>query len=98
MGGNSTKQAVKHNKHIVIVGGSFAGFTVAMALWNNFRVTIIDKKEYFENTTLLPRCMIDENLFTEKLYYSFNESRKRHNNAFDFIQGELTTVNRNNTI
>ena len=96
MGGQATK--AKLNKHVVIVGGSYAGFNLAIELYDILNVTIIDKRPFFENTTLLPRCMVDENLYTEKLVFNFDEAQKMHHNKFNFIQGSLTTVNRGNSI
>jgi hypothetical protein len=39
--GTSTKKKFA-NKHVVIVGLSYAGFTIAEMLWDHFEVTIID--------------------------------------------------------
>jgi hypothetical protein len=32
----------KYNKHVVIVGFSYAGFSVAELIWDHVKVTLID--------------------------------------------------------
>ena len=64
MGGSSSK-IEKFNKHVVIVGGSFAGMSIAEMLWNHFEVTVIDKNEYFEFFITNMKCLVEDNNFDD---------------------------------
>ena len=57
-----------YKKHVVIVGFSYAGFTIGELLWNNFRVTLIDKKEFFDHFALGIYGVVDESLIDYTLY------------------------------
>ncbi len=46
-------------KHVVIIGGGFAGSVVAQSLENTFRVTLIDTKDYFEFTPGILRTLVE---------------------------------------
>jgi len=46
-------------KSVVIVGGGFAGSTVARALEDQFEVTLIDTKKYFEFTPSVLRALVE---------------------------------------
>lgn len=46
---------------MVIVGGGFAGACVAQALEPDFRVTLIDNKDYFEFTPSVLRTIVEPN-------------------------------------
>ena len=46
--------------HVVIVGGSFAGLWCTRHLENDFRVTVVDYKDYFEYTPGCLRLLVDE--------------------------------------
>ncbi len=46
-------------KKVVIVGGGFAGSTIARALEKEFDVTLIDIKEYFEFTPSIIRVIVE---------------------------------------
>jgi len=45
-------------RKVVIVGGSFAGLLIARKLQNKFRVTVIDRKEYFEFLPGILRALV----------------------------------------
>jgi len=46
-------------KRVVIIGGGFAGSTAARKLENDFNVTLIDTKEYFEFTPSVLRTIVE---------------------------------------
>tara|TARA_Y100000034_G_scaffold137001_1_gene218235 strand:+ start:9065 stop:10108 length:1044 start_codon:yes stop_codon:yes gene_type:complete len=46
-------------KRVVIIGGGFAGSTVAMKLQSDFNVTLIDDKDYFEYTPGVLRAIVE---------------------------------------
>ena len=46
-------------KHIIIIGGGFAGSRAAQRLEKHFKVTLIDDKDYFEFTPSVPRVVIE---------------------------------------
>ena len=81
----------KTNKKVFIIGGSFAGFTLACQIWELCDLTIIDQKEFFEYTLTLPRCFIKDNDPNE-LLIPLQECRKYTGNKFNYIQGTLLNV------
>lgn len=52
-------------KRVVIVGGGFAGTTVAKKLEKKFHVTLIDTKTYFEYTPGVLRILVESNHLTK---------------------------------
>jgi len=52
MGGGSDK------RHVVVIGGGFAGFVVARHMRKHYNVTLIDAKEYFEYTPGILRAFV----------------------------------------
>eukprot|EP01112_Ceratiomyxa_fruticulosa_P006602 TRINITY_DN1742_c0_g1_i4.p1 TRINITY_DN1742_c0_g1~~TRINITY_DN1742_c0_g1_i4.p1 ORF type:complete len:279 (-),score=40.51 TRINITY_DN1742_c0_g1_i4:308-1144(-) len=49
------------NKHIVIIGGGFSGSIAAQQLQNEFDVTLIDTKDYYEFTPSVLRTIVEPN-------------------------------------
>ena len=45
MGNSNTRN---YKKHLVIVGGSMAGINLLHYVQNDFKITLIEKREYFE--------------------------------------------------
>jgi NADH dehydrogenase FAD-containing subunit len=90
-------QPQKSDKRVVIVGGGFSGTTIAERLWNNAHVTLIDKKDHFEYFIINFRVLIKQHNYDE-ISIKYEDYRKAHNNVFDFIQGTLTTVNKDDSI
>ena len=84
-------------KRVVIVGGSYSGYNVANQLMNDYNVTIVDKTEYFDSFVAIPRAYAVKDYYNE-ISVSYNDSRRGYGNKFDFVQGELTAVNSNNSI
>jgi NADH dehydrogenase FAD-containing subunit len=95
--GGCVSAPAKAGKRVVIVGGSYAGYNIATQLLNDYSVTIVDKREYFDSFVAIPRALAVKDYYNE-ISVSYNDSRKGYANKFDYIQGELTTVNTNNTI
>ena len=45
-------------KSVVVIGGGFAGSTIAKKLQNRFDVTLVDNKSYFEFTPGILRTIV----------------------------------------
>lgn len=73
--GGCTSAPERTGKRVVIVGGSFAGYNVARALLDDFSVTIVDKKEYFDYFICIPRIYAVKDYYND-LHVSFNDSRR----------------------
>ena len=71
-------------KTVFIVGASFAGFTLAEQLWNDFNVTLIDKKDHFEYLPTNIKCSVDAT-WADHLMVSLQDSKKAFNNKFQVI-------------
>lgn len=71
-------------KKVLIIGGGFAGSLAAKGLESDFKVTLIDCKEYFEFTPGILRSIVDLN-HTEKIQVSHISFLKKTN----LIRGEV---------
>jgi len=71
-------------KRVVIVGGSFAGYNVGNQLMDDFDVTIIDKKDYFDFFICIPRAYAVRDFYNE-IHVSYEDSAKGYKNKFNFI-------------
>ncbi|CAG9318393.1 unnamed protein product [Blepharisma stoltei] len=71
---------------VLIIGGSFAGLTAARELCQDFQVTLVDLKEYYEYTPGILRAMVDPNAYPSisVKYADISQSM-----GFDFIKGEV---------
>ena len=74
-------------KKVVIIGGGFAGAMIAKKMQENFDVTLIDNKDYFEFTPSVPRTLLvpskRENI--EVMHRNYLKNGK-------FIQGLVTNI------
>jgi len=73
--------------HVVIVGGSFAGLWCTRHLEKDFRVTVVDYKDYFEYTPGCLRLLVDEthvDKITAPILHPHSTAR--------LLQGEMTAV------
>jgi len=98
MGSGNTKE----KKHLVIVGGSFAGVNLIMKLKDEFKITLIDKKDYFEWICGLPQSYIgNKDYFDKKATADFHqmvEVDKVFGNNVTFLQGMLSELVNENLI
>lgn len=46
--GSLLSSAKDTRKHVLIIGASFSAITLTQMLGNDYVITIVDKKEYFE--------------------------------------------------
>ena len=66
-------------------------------LGSQFKVTLVDRKDYFEHTTINLKCCVDKS-HIDNVLFSYASILKAYNHMFGYIQGTLETVNLNNTI
>ncbi|MBU4304614.1 MAG: FAD-dependent oxidoreductase [Candidatus Omnitrophica bacterium] len=80
-------------KRIVIIGGGFAGLSTAFHLCRQqghcFRVSVVDKKEYFNFLPALPD-IIGRDIAPEALEYPLAAAAER--GGFDFTRAEVDSV------
>jgi NADH dehydrogenase FAD-containing subunit len=50
-----------YDKHVVIIGGSYAGFTILNLLYKKAKVTLIDKKDHFECIFANMKTLVGDN-------------------------------------
>lgn len=72
-------------KHVVVIGGSFAGLSCQRKLQKHFRVTLIDNKDYFEYTPGILRVFVELGALRK-----ISAPQPRSRNAF--IQGQVVNV------
>lgn len=72
----------------MIVGGSFAGFTMAELLWDHFEVVVIDMKSYYEFLCSNIKCAVDDK-WVDTITVPYDQIVQNNNNKFKFIQGSL---------
>ena len=60
--GNKASANSSVKKHVIIVGGSFAGLEIAVKLWDNLKVTIIDSNEYMEHIMYGYKSLVEPNI------------------------------------
>ena len=94
MGCGSSNQTKDILPHLVIVGFQYGGFNLLQQVKDNFRVTVIDKKDFFEWTTATPHSMHVEGCFeskSENLHTAINSNKVFGSNV-KFIQGLVDEV------
>ena len=93
MGNSNTRE---HKKHLVIVGGSFAGMTLLHYVQNDFKITLIDKKDHVEWICMLPKSILDNSTFFEDEAIAdlkeCIEDKKVFGDNAHFIQAIMTQV------
>jgi NADH dehydrogenase FAD-containing subunit len=60
--GNKTSANLSRKKHVIIVGGSYAGLDVTIKLWDHLKVTIVDANEYYEHTLYAYKALVEPNI------------------------------------
>ena len=80
--GNSAPQAgAFKSKTVVIVGFSYAGFNIAVSLWDHFNVIVIDQNDYMEHIHTNLKCSIEKN-WSDELLHSFDVMQKAYNGKY----------------
>lgn len=80
--------AANGKKTILIVGASFAGFTLGEFLWSEFNVVFLDQNDYFEYTPGNVKSAVDDK-WADKITISYSDVVSGHKNKFKYIQGKL---------
>lgn len=71
---------------VLIIGGSFAGLAAARELSQDFQVTLVDLKEYYEYTPGILRSMVEPGNYSS---LSVKYSEISQSIGFDFLKGEV---------
>ena len=93
--GNSQQQSGA-KPHLVIIGGSFAGLEVFFKVKDFFRITIIDRTNYFEYLTLYYKEFAAKDTY-DSLVLPYGSFLKKYENC-TFIQGTLSKVSKDKDI
>ena len=101
MGSNSSRVPTDL-PHLIIVGGSNAGIILSLNVNKNFRITLIEKKEFYEWVTATPYSVIDntgyfDNQATVDYEQMVNVDKVLGVNV-TYMQAELTELVDTNTI
>lgn len=80
----------QQRRHVLIVGGGLAGLAAARELRRQFRVTVVDAKEYFEFTSGILRAYCDPT-YWDSLTFIYHEVLER-NFGIGFIWGEVVDI------
>ena len=101
MGSNSSRVPTEL-PHLVIVGGSFAGISLCLNVNMNFRITLIEKKEFFEWVTAAPYSTVDNSGYFDKQatidYVQMVNKDKVLGVNVTYVQAELMELVDTNTI
>lgn len=79
--------ADKKQKHVLVLGGGFTGIRVAMAMQDQYRITLVDSKDYFEFTPGILRTIVEPG-HRKKVQVPYEKILKRG----DFIRGKVQEV------
>lgn len=80
-------------KRLVVIGGGFAGASIAKRLQNTFDVTLIDSKDYFEFTPGVLRALVEPDHFKKIQVFHKNYLPKA-----TVIVGKVTDIDQRNVI
>lgn len=100
MGNTKSNQKNKEKKHLVVVGLSYAGFNLLHKVKDDFRVTIIDKNDFFEWTSSTPISIHNGEFFDEHTvdYHKMVNIDKVFGENVKFQQALLDEIIDQNTI
>ncbi|GAM19741.1 hypothetical protein SAMD00019534_029160 [Acytostelium subglobosum LB1] len=84
---------VEDRKRVVVVGGGFSGSMVAQQLENDFQVTLIDTKDYFEFTPSILRTIVEPTHI--KSIQVLHSHYLKHTNV---VQKEVTGVHKGEVV
>ncbi len=59
-------------KALVIVGFSYAGFTLAQQVWDYYNVTVVDQNQYFEHICANIKTAVDPE-FVDRILHPFDK-------------------------
>ena len=65
--GNKVSANSSGKKHVIIVGGSFAGLEIAVKLWDHLKVTIIDANDYMEHVSYGYKSFVEPDIAQRSL-------------------------------
>ena len=89
-------------KHLVIVGASFAGVSLCLNVGSAFKITLIDRKEFYEWVTAIPKSIVNRSgYFDEQATIDYNEMvnvNKVLGPNVTFVQADLTELVDESTI
>eukprot|EP00347_Sterkiella_histriomuscorum_P014384 403361073 len=95
--GNSVNIQSHKDKTVVIVGGSYAGFTMAEMLWDYFNVIVIDARDHYEHTATNIKCAVDPT-WIDKITTPFTKVEQSYGGKFKFVQGYLNQVHKDSIV
>jgi len=78
---------LENRRVCVIIGGGFAGVTLAKTLDSSLNVVLIDRKDYFLMTPATPRAMVDAS-FAERIAIPYSNVLKNGH----VVQGEVKRI------
>ena len=84
-------------KTVVVVGGGIAGISAVEAIWEHANVVLIDQKDHYEYNPFVVKVAQDEKI-PETIFATFEETIKGFINKFQFVQGRLVHVLKDNKI
>jgi len=84
-------------KTVVVVGGGIAGISAVEAIWEHANVILIDQKDHFEYNPFVVKVAQDEKI-PETIFATFEETVQGYNNKFQFVQGRLLNVLKDNKV
>lgn len=94
MGCASSSDMRETMPHLVIVGFQFGGYNLLQQVKDKFRVTVIDKKDFFEWTCAAPASIHQEGNF-ERISTSYDEAinaKKVFGSKVKFVQGLVSEL------
>eukprot|EP00931_Biecheleriopsis_adriatica_P008160 TRINITY_DN109386_c0_g1_i1.p1 TRINITY_DN109386_c0_g1~~TRINITY_DN109386_c0_g1_i1.p1 ORF type:complete len:486 (+),score=75.52 TRINITY_DN109386_c0_g1_i1:27-1460(+) len=83
-------EAPDGKRRVLVIGGGLAGLAAARELRHQFRVTVVDAKEYFEFTSGIMRAYVQPDHW-DSLTFLYHEVLERHLGV-GFIWGEVTAI------
>lgn len=94
MGCGSSEGVRSSLPHLVIVGFQFGGFNLLQQVKDKFRVTVIDRKDFFEWSCAAPASIHQKGYFerTSTSYHKAINSKKVFGSGVKFIQGSVVDL------
>ena len=83
-------------KTLVIVGFSYAGFTIAQQVWDYYNVTVVDQNQYFEHLCANIKTTVDPE-FVDRVLHPYDKMVQAYP-KLTFLQAKLKQVTNSNMI